>query len=97
MSEAKKFNAVVITKNNEPLNIMELAGLIIKSSYVIGNDTGPAHMSAHLGQKGTVLFGYHTTPGKVSIETEKFKAISVEDLNLLDAEKVYSEIKDKLN
>jgi len=96
MDDAKNFKAVVITKNNAPLNIMELAGLIMKSSYVIGNDTGPSHMSAHLGQKGIVLFGYHTTPEKVSIETEKFKAIIVEDLNLLNAEKVYSVIKDKL-
>ena len=75
---------------------MELAGLIAKASYVIANDTGPAHMTAHLGQKGTVLFGSHTTAKKVSIETEKFKAITVSDLNSLTAEKVYSEIKRKL-
>ena len=36
---------------------MELAGLISKASYVVANDTGPAHMAAHLGQIGTVLFG----------------------------------------
>ena len=97
MDEAKKIDATIITKNNNPLNIMELAGLITKASYVIGNDTGPAHMAAHLGQKGTVLFGYHTTPKKVSIETEKFKAITVEDLNLLNAEEVYAAVKNKLN
>ena len=33
---------------------------------------------------------------KVSIETEKFKAISVKDLNTLTAEKVYLEIRKKL-
>ena len=76
---------------------MELTGLILKASYVVANDTGPAHMAAHLGQKGVVLFGPHTTAKKVSIETEKFKAITVDNLNLLSAEKVYSEIKDKLN
>ena len=53
-------------------------------------------MSAHLGKMGTVLFGYHTTAKKVSIETDKFRAISVDDLNSLSAEKVYSEIQDKL-
>ena len=31
---------------------MELAGLIKKSSFVIANDTGPAHMVAHLGKRG---------------------------------------------
>ena len=53
-------------------------------------------MTAHLGQQGIVLFGHHTTAKKVSIETDKFKAITVNDLNLLSAEKVYEEIKDKL-
>ena len=96
IEEAKKTNAIIVTNNNEPLNISELAGLISKASYVIANDTGPAHMSAHLGQSGIVLFGYHTTAKKVSIETDKFKAISVEDLNSLAAEKVYTQIKDKL-
>jgi len=96
MNEAKKIESTIITNNNKSLNIMELAGLITKASYVISNDTGPAHMAAHLGQMGTALFGHHTTAKKVSIETEKFKAITVNDLNLLSAEKVYSEIKDKL-
>ena len=45
---------------------MELGGLINKASYIISNDTGPAHMSAHLQKKGTVIFGHHTTPKKVS-------------------------------
>ena len=96
IEEAKKVESILITNNNKSLNIMELAGLITKASYVIANDTGPAHMAAHLGQKGTVLFGHHTTAKKVSIETDKFKAITVEKLNALSAEKVYSEVKDKL-
>ncbi len=54
-------------------------------------------MSAHLGKRGIVIFGHHTTAKKVSIETEKFRAITVDNLNLLNAEKVYSEIKDELS
>ena len=75
---------------------MELAGLIKKSSFVVANDTGPAHMAAHLGKSGVVLFGYHTTPQKVSIETDKFKALTVNKLKELPAEDVYSEIKSQL-
>lgn len=96
IEEGKKIDAVFISNKNKPLNIMELAGLISKSSYVLANDTGPAHMAAHLKKDGTVLFGHHTTPEKVSIENDKFKAIKVDDLNALTAEKVYLEIKDKL-
>ena len=96
MEESKKVDAIIITNKNKSLNVMELAGLIGKASYIIGNDTGPAHMAAHLGKSGRVLFGYHTTAEKVSIETDKFRAISVKDLNKLDAEKVYLEIKDEI-
>ena len=96
IEQAKNINAISITNNNKALNIMELAGLIKKASFIIANDTGPAHMAAHLGVSGVVLFGYHTTPKKVSIETDKFKAISVKDLNNLTVEKVYSEIKKEI-
>ena len=96
IEESKKIESISIMNNDEPLNIIALAGLILKASYVVANDTGPAHMAAHLGKSGVVLFGYHTTAKKVSIETEKFKAITVDDLNDLTAEKVYLEIKDKL-
>ena len=96
MEDAKKINATLITNDKKALNIMELAGLIKKSSFVVANDTGPAHMVAHLGKNGIVLFGHHTTPQKVSIETDKFKALTVNNLKNLSAESVYSEIKSKL-
>ena len=96
IEEAQKVETTMILNEGESLNIMELAGLILKASYVVSNDTGPAHMAAHLGRSGVVLFGHHTTPKKVSIETQKFKAIAVDNLNNLTAEKVYLVIKDKL-
>ena len=94
--EAKKIKSISVTNNEKCLNVMELAGLIDRASYVIANDTGPAHMAAHLGQIGTVLFGYHTTAKKVSIETDKFRAIVADDLKNLTAETVYTEIKGQL-
>ena len=97
MEEAKEIDSIKIMSNNKSLNLMELAGLINKASYVIANDTGPAHMAAHLGQIGVALFGSHTTPKKVSIETDKFKAITVENLKDLSPEEIYSKIKDRLN
>ena len=96
MEDAKKIKAISITNQDKILNIMELAGLVKKASYVIANDTGPAHMAAHLGKMGIVLFGHHTSAKKVSIETDKFKAITAEKLTDLTAEKVYLEIKEKL-
>ena len=96
LEDSKKFDARSITKDNKAIDFMELAGLISKSSFMIANDTGPAHMAAHLGKMGTVLFGYHTTPKKVSIETNKFKAITCDKLENLKAETVYQEIVEKI-
>jgi len=92
IEESKKINAQVILKDNKALTITQLAGLIDNAKFVISNDTGPAHMAAHLGAKGVTLFGYHTTPRKVSIETKTFKAITRNNLKELSAEEVYSNI-----
>ena len=89
VNEAKNINAISILDQNKALNISQLSTLIKESSFVLANDTGPAHMSAHLGAKGLTLFGKHTTAFKVSIERERFKAIQVDDLKKLSAEKVF--------
>jgi len=89
INDAKNIHAISILDQNKALNISQLSTLIKESSFVIANDTGPAHMSAHLGSRGLTLFGKHTTAFKVSIERENFKAIQVDDLNKLSAEKVF--------
>ncbi len=97
IKDVKKINAICVLNNDNPLNISQLATLIRDSSFVIANDTGPAHMAAHLDAKGLTLFGKHTTAFKVSIERENFKAIQVSDLNKLSANKVFEKIEEKIN
>ena len=89
INDAKDINALALLDNGRALDISQLTSLIKDSSFVVANDTGPAHMTAHLRSKGIALFGSHTTPFKVSIERENFKAIQVEDLNKLSAKKVF--------
>ena len=96
LENSKEIDAISITNKDESINLMELAGLINKSSFVIANDTGPAHMAAHLDKPGIVLFGHHTTPEKVSIETDKFKAIKADKLENISAEEVYEKIKEEI-
>ena len=92
INEASKINALCILDNGKALDISQLSSLIKGSSFVVANDTGPAHMTAHLGAKGITLFGSHTTAHKVSIERENFKAIQVSDLSKLSAEKVFEKL-----
>ena len=96
IEEAKSLDIRIALNNNLPLNFFERASLIKKSHLVIANDTGPAHMAAHLGAKGFTLFGPHTTPEKVSIEREKFIALQTMDLKSLFADRVYTLIKSSI-
>ena len=96
INEAKKIDAISVLDNEKALDISQLTKLIQNSSFIIANDTGPAHIAAHVGVKGLTLFGKHTTAYKVSIERKNFKAIEVSDLNNLSAEKVLERLTNSL-
>jgi ADP-heptose:LPS heptosyltransferase len=89
---SKNINALTLLDDGKALDISQLTSIIKESSFVVANDTGPAHIAAHVGAKGLTLFGKHTTAYKVNIERENFKAIQVEDLNNLSAEKVFERV-----
>ena len=97
IKDAKNINAIALLDNGKALDISQLTSLIKDSSFVVANDTGPAHIAAHVGTKGLTLFGKHTTAYKVSIERENFKAIQVSDLNNLGAEKVFERLVNSLS
>ena len=97
IDEAKNINAISVLDEGKILNISQLSSIIKDSSFVVANDTGPAHIAAHLGVKGLTLFGKHTTAYKVSIERKNFKAIQVDDLNKLSAEKVFERLSNSIS
>ena len=97
IEEAKKYDISLILNKGNSLSINDLISLIKKSSYVISNDTGPAHICTHLNVKGLVLFGSHTTPEKGSIESENLKTIQVKNLKTLKADEVFKKIKENLS
>ena len=96
INDAKNINAISILNNEKALNISELSSLINDSKFIVANDTGPAHMAAHLKAKGLTLFGSHTSAYKVSIERENFKPIQVESLDKLSPEKVFERLQNKI-
>ena len=97
INDAKEINALALLDNGRALDISQLTSLIKNSSFIVANDTGPAHIAAHVGAKGLTLFGKHTTAYKVSIERENFKAIQVSDLNNLSADKVFERLSNSLS
>jgi ADP-heptose:LPS heptosyltransferase len=97
INDAKKINALCILDNGKALDISQLSTLIKNSSFVVSNDTGPAHMAAHLNAKGITLFGSHKSAFLQSIERDNFKAIQVSDLNKLSTEKVFERLSNFLS
>jgi ADP-heptose:LPS heptosyltransferase len=97
INEAKEIDALCILDNGKALDISQLSSIIKGSSFVIANDTGPAHLAAHLNANGLTLFGSHTTAYKVSIERENFKSIQVSDLNKLTPEKIFEKLSSSLS
>ena len=97
IEKAKNLNANIILKNGKALDLMELISFIKEASYVVSNDTGPAHISSHLNKKGLALFGSHVSPNKVSIGENNMKTLEVKNLKDLKVETVINKIKIDLN
>ena len=97
MEKAKKLNTNIILNNGKALNLIELVSFINEASYVISNDTGPAHISSHLNKKGLALFGGHTSSKKVSIAGNKMQVLEVNNLKDLKVRMVIDKIKADLN
>ena len=97
IEKAKKLNANIILNNGNALDLIELVSFIKEASYIVSNDTGPAHISSHLNKKGLALFGSHTSPQKVSIGENNMKALEVKNLKDLKVDTVISKIKTDLN
>jgi ADP-heptose:LPS heptosyltransferase len=78
------------------LGWFELAGVVANAGFIIGNDTGPSHLAAHMGKPGLALFGSHTSVEKTGIKTDRFDAIEVEDLKQLSVDDVYATVHARL-
>mgnify|MGYP003322738726 CR=1 FL=1 len=57
INDAKDINALALLDNGRALDISQLTSLIKNSSFVIANDTGPAHLSIALGTPTVVIVG----------------------------------------
>jgi ADP-heptose:LPS heptosyltransferase len=74
------------------LSWFELAGVMKRAAFIVGNDTGPSHLASHLNMPGLALFGPHTTAERTGIEREKFTAIEVAQLSNLPVARVLDEV-----
>ena len=91
----KSIPGIVLTGGSF-LDYFDLAGVLARSEFVIGNDTGPMHMASHLGRPGLALYGPHASAESTSIESRNIVALSSSDLGRLTVEKVLNRAREMM-
>lgn len=86
-----QFTGTVLTD----LNWYQLAGIIQQARFVIGNDSGPSHLAAHLGLAGMAIFGPHSCPQRAEINRDRFKPFSSSDLSTLSVDTVLDYLREQ--
>jgi len=76
------------------LDLMDVAGIIKKSIFVVGNDSGPSHIASCLRKPGIALFGPTTSGTKSELSRKPFTILESESLKSLTVTKVWKLIKE---
>ena len=79
--------------NFNNLDLIDVAGIINKSIFVIGNDSGPSHIASCLRKPGIALFGPTTSGIKSELSRKPFQILETENLKYLTVTKVWKSIK----
>lgn len=74
------------------LDYFELAGVVRQASFVVGNDTGPTHIAAHLRRPGLALFGGHHSPCYTGIQHSRFVWLERADIADIGVDEVLESV-----
>jgi len=85
-------NALMLTDGERYLDFFELAGVLQRAEFVLGNDTGPTHLAAHLKLNGLALFSDHLPANRTGIQHTRFSFIETDDLQSLSLERVQEKV-----
>ncbi|MDH3347894.1 MAG: hypothetical protein OEM02_07325, partial [Desulfobulbaceae bacterium] len=89
-------HAEMLTDGERFLNFFELATILKDARFIIGNDTGPTHLGAHLGVPGLALFSGHLPAELTGIQHSKFSHMENIDLRQLSLERITRHIRETL-
>lgn len=92
MEQCRSMPGKMLVSNDGYLDYFALAGVARRAAFVVGNDTGPTHIAAHLGGRGLALYGGHTSPQTTGIQHTRFSWLEVADLADLPLERVWAEV-----
>ena len=94
MEHCRTISGKMLVTEDGYLDYFALAGVAQHAAFVIGNDTGPTHIAAHLGRPGLALYGGHTTPHSTGIQHTRFAWLEHHDLADLTLEKVWQKFQE---
>lgn len=83
---------IMLTEQGRFLDYFQLAGVLKKAGFVVGNDTGPTHIAAHLRCSGLALFSDHTPPEHTGIQHSRFTWLMSDRLAELRVEQVIEKV-----
>ena len=83
---------MLVDENGSYLDFFKLAGVLKNASFIVGNDTGPSHIAAHLQRRGLVLFGNHFPATLTGIQHSRLNWLEAESLKELPLDRVQQEI-----
>lgn len=81
VEECRAIPAVPLMEGGRVLDFFRLAGVLKGAAFVVGNDSGPTHLAAHLGTPGLGLFGRsHLSARMTGVERPGFRVLEVDRL-----------------
>lgn len=83
---------IMLTGPRGYLDFFKLGGVMRGAAYVVGNDSGPSHLAAHLGVPGLALFSGHVPAYRTGIACNRFKVMEADRMEDISVEKVLSEV-----
>jgi ADP-heptose:LPS heptosyltransferase len=88
MQVCRSLPGTMLTAASRPLDFFGLAGVLKRARLVVGNDSGPTHLAAHLGVPGLALFGAGTPAGLTGIARPNMTVLTATPLAALSPDAV---------
>lgn len=97
MADLAALPGSVLVADGRPLSIPQLASVLLGAAFVVGNDSGPTHLAAHLGCRGLALFGDRgPAPAQTGILRPGFTALQGNPIAAVGAAAVHQTIRASL-
>ncbi len=88
---------IMLTGGNGYLDFFRLAGVQAGAAFVVGNDSGPTHLAAHLGASGLALYGAVSVRYMNNMGRRNFRCLYRERIEDITVGEVRAEIRRALS